>query len=135
MTIKEFIAKHGITILSAYTGYRPDLTEDDDWAADAHHYKCTLTYKPGKKARRLTVYFSMGSAHTANPTAYDVLTSLQLDAGALGQGFEDWAGDYGYDVDSRKAERTYRACVRSARKLRRFMDNDMHAEFMGAIDE
>jgi len=26
------------------------------------------------------------------------------------QSFEDWAGDYGYDPDSRKAEKVYRAC-------------------------
>jgi len=35
------------------------------------------------------------------------------------QSFEDWAGDYGYDTDSRSAEAAYNACVAIGRQLRR----------------
>lgn len=40
------------------------------------------------------------------PTAYDVLASLtKYDPGT----FEDFCGEYGYDTDSKKAEKTYNA--------------------------
>lgn len=43
-----------------------------------------------------------------NPSEYDVLTCLtKYDAGT----FENFCGDFGYDTDSRSAERTYKAVV------------------------
>lgn len=33
-------------------------------------------------------------------------------------GFEDWASDFGYDTDSRKAENIYKACMEQSLKLR-----------------
>ena len=33
------------------------------------------------------------------------------------QSFEDWASEYGYDSDSRKAEAVYRACDNIGRTL------------------
>lgn len=54
-----------------------------------------------------------------NPDPVDVVASLALDAAVLDFGtFEDWAGDYGYDSDSRKAEAIYRACLEIALNLR-----------------
>jgi len=35
--------------------------------------------------------------------------------------FEDWCAELGYDTDSRKAERTFRACQRIAERLRQFL--------------
>lgn len=53
------------------------------------------------------------------PDACDVVNSLILDAGVIYCGsFEDWASEYGYDTDSRKAEAIYRACLELALKMR-----------------
>lgn len=53
------------------------------------------------------------------PTIADLLSSLALDASAIDFAtYEDWAGDYGYDVDSRKGEALYRACLETGLKLR-----------------
>lgn len=53
------------------------------------------------------------------PSAADVVSSLCLDASALDHAtFEDWASDYGYDTDSRSAERIYRQCLAYALALR-----------------
>jgi hypothetical protein len=53
------------------------------------------------------------------PDTLDVLSSLAMEADVLDmRGFEDWASNYGYDTDSRKAEQTYRACLDIAVKLR-----------------
>jgi hypothetical protein len=47
------------------------------------------------------------------------MTSV-LDSGS----FEEWAADYGFDTDSRKAETTYRACLDIALKLRNGIGED-----------
>lgn len=52
------------------------------------------------------------------PTAASVLYSLLLDATAIDQSFDDWAGDLGMDTDSIKALTTYQACCETGRKLR-----------------
>lgn len=65
-------------------------------------------------------------AVAAPPTASEVLDCLASDASSYDntQDFEDWAGDYGYDTDSRKAEHTYRAIAEQAKALRVFVDAD-----------
>lgn len=53
------------------------------------------------------------------PDMLDVLHSLVLDASAIDAGsFEDWAGEYGYDTDSRAAEAIYNQCVALGLQLR-----------------
>ena len=53
------------------------------------------------------------------PDPVDVVWSLTQDADVIDAGgFEEWAGNYGYDTDSRKAEGIYRACLEIALKLR-----------------
>lgn len=63
------------------------------------------------------------------PAAADVLDCLALDASVLEAGcFEDWASEYGYDLDSRKAEATYQECVTIARKMRELFGHKALAE-------
>lgn len=53
------------------------------------------------------------------PNAADVIYSLVQDSDVLDyRGFEDWADNFGYDSDSRKAESIYRACLEIALQLR-----------------
>lgn len=53
------------------------------------------------------------------PEPADVMASLVLDCSVLDAGgFEDWAAEYGYDTDSRKAEAIYLQCLEIALKLR-----------------
>jgi len=53
------------------------------------------------------------------PTVDDVMYCLVLDAGVIDHScFEDWANDYGYDTDSRSAEKVYRECLAIGLKLR-----------------
>ena len=51
------------------------------------------------------------------PKLEDVLYALTRDADALDMGFEDWAENFGYDVDSRKALQIYLDCQENANKL------------------
>lgn len=53
------------------------------------------------------------------PKAVDVIYSLVMDSDVLNySSFEDWASNFGYDVDSRSAEKTYRACLEIALAFR-----------------
>ena len=53
------------------------------------------------------------------PNAASVLYCLLSDAEALDQSFSDWAGNFGYDTDSRKALATYETCCDAGREMRR----------------
>lgn len=59
------------------------------------------------------------------PTLADILHSLLLDASAIDEAsFEDWASSLGYDIDSRKAESTYRECLKIGLALRAAIGNE-----------
>jgi hypothetical protein len=67
------------------------------------------------------------------PPLMDVLHSLVLDSEALYAGcFEDWAGEYGYETDSRAAERIYQLCVDIGRQLRKLVEPSKLAELRNA---
>lgn len=38
--------------------------------------------------------------------------------------FEDWCSELGFDADSRKAEKIYRASVRQTEKLKKLLGNE-----------
>jgi hypothetical protein len=88
----------------------------------AFHYKCRIT----QGRRGFTLYFSQGSTHTSPPTLGDVLRCVCDDAAGYENAgsFEDWAGEYGYEVDSRSAEKIYRAVKRQAEQLKRVLGQD-----------
>lgn len=74
----------------------------------------------GKKARRMSTSDTVISGRELIlPDTVSVIWSLVQDADAIDSpDFETWATDLGYDVDSRKAEATYRACLEIATKIR-----------------
>jgi hypothetical protein len=88
--------------------YRQSPTVDD---AQAIRREC----EEGKRVKP--------SGYKANepivPDSLDVLSCLVSESDAIDSPtFEDWAGNFGYDTDSRKAESTYRACLKTGLKLR-----------------
>jgi hypothetical protein len=61
----------------------------------------------------------------------DVLESLQCDvSGTDDSTFEDWAGDYGYDADSRSALETFEACRETARAMRAGLGREAFRAFL-----
>lgn len=62
---------------------------------------------------------SLKGHRSEQPSLRDVIHSLLLDSEAIDYAsFEEWADCLGFDVDSRKAEQTYRACLATGLKLR-----------------
>jgi hypothetical protein len=59
----------------------------------------------------------LAQAQKVTPSLADVLYSLLMDATAYGQTFEDWCCEFGYDTDSRRAEKTFRTCEAIGRRL------------------
>jgi hypothetical protein len=104
-----------------------EVEVSDGWSAGTHPYKVTLRMRDRDGRRRLTVPFFMGSANTREPTAADVLNCLVSDARAGEMTFEEFCSDFGYDVDSRKAEKTWKACSANAPRVRRFLGEHFEA--------
>jgi hypothetical protein len=124
MTITQFLADHGITAASEWADDNPNMT---DMPRGSSHWR--VTFARGRK--RMTVPFSMCPAHSSEPDAPGVFDCLLSDATGADQSFEEWCGYYGYDSDSRKAERTYKAVTRQTAKLRQFLGADL---FSAALD-
>ena len=117
MTYADFAKREGITMTVEPWHENPNMP---DWR-DADHYR--LTFKRGRK--RMTVYYSMGYGHNGrHPETGDVLETLWLDADCLNYTFEEWSDNIGWDPDSRKGERTYKACRNLSEKLRQFIGAD-----------
>jgi hypothetical protein len=122
-TLGQFIKDNRIKVSCCeMVGENPNCP---DWT-DAYHYKVTLSSRVESSRRQMTVYFSMGYAHNNEPTAADILDCLASDAASVdnARSFEEWAADYGYDTDSRKAEKIFRACEAQAAKLSAFLGDE-----------
>lgn len=97
-------------------------------------YTVTLRYQ----GRQFTTPFWTGSAH-AWPSTSDVVNCLISDCSMLASygdnppSFEEWAADYGYDSDSRSAEKTYRDVIAQGERVRRLLGDDY--EVICAMDE
>jgi hypothetical protein len=69
------------------------------------------------------------------PDATDIMYGLISNSSALDHAdFESWASDFGYDTDSRSAERTYLACLKSALALRAAVGESGLAALTAAVE-
>jgi len=104
----------------------------------------------GQPTISFSLYFSQGSGHTADPTLADVLNSLASDASGYknardlkttqGTGhdkrtadylqFDNWAAEFGYDTDSRKAEKIFRSVKRQSEQLKRTIGTEAYEELL-----
>lgn len=106
-------------------GWLPDAVKRPWPGADATLSRIVLAHESIIRAalERNELQTESGLVRLENvcppPTARDVLESLALDAGVEDfRCYEEWAGEYGYDADSRKGERIYNACRQIAGDMR-----------------
>jgi len=133
-TLKELSRNVTMRTNGAATGDRSKMDKwQQDAAYDGRSYSLTLFYH----GRRMTTNFYQGSAHTEPPTVEDVLDCLLMDAGSVSPEyslgtFEDFCDSLGFDRDSRKAEASFKQCVRQTAKLKSMLngsfDSFMQAE-------
>lgn len=70
------------------------------------------------------------------PGAANVISSLVLDSDVLSHAtFESWASEFGYDTDSRAAEKTYRACLETALAMHLHLGDEGLAKLAEACSE
>lgn len=120
ITLADFIAQHSITMRVAAVDANPHM---DDRNMD--HWKVELA----RDRARLTTYFSKGFGHNGKaPEVDEVLDCLASDASTIDNvmDFEAFCSDLGYDSDSRRAEKIYKACARGAKSLRRFLGESLY---------
>ena len=123
MNTREFCAKYGITATARRVDENPSM---HDMPMGSSHWKVTLSlFDPGlaRTRKRMTVPFSMGPGLSGAPKAAEVLDCLLSDASSYrnARDFSDWANELGFDPDSRKAEKIYRAVGRQTEKLEAFL--------------
>lgn len=94
----------------------------DEWQKGAQDYSLTLGYK----GRKMTLNYFQGCGIKTDPTSRGVLDCLLSDASGAdnARSFEEWASEYGYSNDSRKAEKVYRAVERQTIKLKSLLGAD-----------
>lgn len=111
----DFLQKHGVKMSVTYVNYGPHFVGDKE---SRHRYRVTFS-RNGKSMR---VMFGQSHAKGATtPTAYDVLSCLQkYDVGT----FEDFCSEFGYDEDSRSAERIYKAVIKECEGVARVFPQD-----------
>jgi hypothetical protein len=124
-----------------------------DYSAGCAH--CPAYKNPDKPARDYMIQFecehgtkAQGVRWSSTPEAYgsrrdkiepdfcDVLYSLSMDSDVIdASGFEEWASNFGYETDSRKAESIYRACLDIALKLRAALGEEGLAKLREACQD
>jgi hypothetical protein len=129
MNMSDFILTSKVSMTAELVDRNPHMSDMPDGST---HWRCV--FKRGKS--RLTIPFSMGPAHTREPEAADVLDCLASDSAGYenAQSFEDWCAEYGYDTDSRKAERIYRTCEAQADKLKAFLGPEAYDTLLWDTD-
>lgn len=103
----NFLKTTGTEFKARFSDHKKHFAEDKE-RRDV--FRCTL------KNSRHTYRFNFGQSTNEStsdggnpPTAYDVLACLtKYDPGT----FENFCGDFGYDIDSRKAYKTYKAVIK-----------------------
>lgn len=112
----EFAKKHGVKLQILEMEYKKHFADDDDCR---YVFKCKLSR--GKKSYT----FDFGQSIAAGgeePSMYDVLSCLQkYEVGS----FEDFCGNFGYDEDSRKAEKIYKAVCKEFEGVSRVFEGIM----------
>ncbi len=129
MTINDFIKSAGLTMSAAWTDHNPTMENSEHM----DHWRCII--RAGKA--RMSLVFSMGSGHGGKrPELADVLDCLASDAAGYenAKGFDDWCGDYGYDQDSRRALRTFKAVERQATSLHRVLGESAYNALLWDIE-
>jgi hypothetical protein len=118
-TLASFIDEWHIRVTATRTDRNPSMED----SANMDHWRVRLIGPHG----RMSLVFSKGYGHNGEPPAVaEVLSCLASDAAGIenARDFADWCSEYGFDTDSRKAERIYRTLKRQAVSLNRIMGND-----------
>ena len=129
MTINEFIKSAGLTMSCTWTDHNPSM----DDGGDMDHWRCTI--RAGRY--RMSLIFSMGSGLGGKrPELADVLDCLASDAGGYenASDFDNWCAEYGYDTDSRRALKIFKAVERQSKRLLSLLGESAYENLLWNIE-
>jgi hypothetical protein len=126
-TLEQFISKAGLEFDCKPTNANPHMS---DMPHGSSHWLCTIRNADGNG--EMVVPFSQGPGLEKMPTLADVLDCLASDAAGFqnAASFEDWASEYGYDTDSRKAEKIYKAVSQQSSDLELILGSGLYEELL-----
>ncbi len=116
-TLKSLASKCGFSFKYGETSLSWD--KQDEWQRNANSYRCMLRYK----GRQYSFDYWQGTGISRDPDAAGCLESLLSDS-TVSDSFEDFCGEFGYDTDSRKAEKTHKACLKVRENMERLLGED-----------
>jgi len=127
-TMSERIKEAGITMTCTTVNDNPHMPDSDNM----HHWKCTLRCQRSC----MTIYFSQGYGIQHDPELPNVLDCLASDAGGWenARTFKEWANDYGYDTDSRKAEKIFHTVKKQTEKFKAFLGDSLYDALLWNTD-
>ena len=110
----DFATKNGVELDINGSKYEKYFPEDKE---SRYIFNCTLT----RNGKRYTFNFGQSiAAGNVEPTMYDILTCLtKYDP----ESFEFFCGEYGYNTDSIKALKTYKAVKREFNGVNRLFSD------------
>tara|TARA_R100001440_G_scaffold413_8_gene1185 strand:- start:1551 stop:2033 length:483 start_codon:yes stop_codon:yes gene_type:complete len=127
-TIKDFIKNNNLSISSSHSDSNPNMDNQD-----MNHYKVTIKRKfklDGNHLdtrygfKQMTIFYSQGFGIEGEPKLDSVLDCLLCDSlGVDGEIFEDFCDNFGYEIDSPLAKKSYNATIKNTNKLKNLLDN------------
>jgi hypothetical protein len=132
------------TDYSAGQGHCPSYKSPPKFSSGAvdkwkHRKQIDMECETGKRCK-----FQYESAQSLSPISSQpivpdecsVIYALVMDSDVLNySSFEQWAGDFGYDTDSRQAEKIYQDCLAIALKLRAGLGEQALSELAAACQD
>jgi hypothetical protein len=113
----DFLTKFGIKFSFKFITYDYHFEGDKE---PRNIYQCTFS----RERKKLNIRFGQSINNTEKgiePRAYDLLACItKNDPGS----FENFCGDFGYDSDSRKAEKTYKAVMKEWKSVEAFFSTE-----------
>ncbi len=105
-------------ITATYTG-----SKAAPWSGNTENYNHhVVTVRNTETGKKTSFDFWASIANPVLETEYDIINAFYCflsDACSGSETFRDFCGDFGYDEDSRTAERVWKACKRAAAKFER----------------
>ena len=83
----------------------------------------TFSIERGKRKIEFEFGFSLNNKGFMEGMLYDCLTSVHSEY-HCSKSFNDFCGEFGYDTDSIKAEKTWKACLEQSEKLKWIFNDD-----------
>lgn len=110
-----------ITINSEFLG-------DKSWGSDPQNYNnYKVTVSNGTKSFSFDFWGSIMNPEISNDQENVFALYCALTDGIRSKdGFENFCGEFGYNVDSRKAEKIFKTCEKTLEKLERVFDCDLY---------